>query len=76
MEMTQPGLMTIKQLQGLSEVLKIAVLAKHAGINTQTLWGKLRRGSELTVVESDVIERVLKERYGLHFERDKTLEIE
>ena len=76
METTRTSLMTIKQLKGLSEVLRIAALARHAGINTQTLWGKLRRGSELTVVESDAIERVLRDRYGLHFERDKTLEIE
>ena len=76
MEMTHPGLMTIKQLQGLSEVLRIAVVAKHAGINTQTLWGKLRRGTELSVVESDAIEKALRDRYGLHFERDKLLNLD
>ena len=73
MTTAQPRLMTITQLKFLSEVLTIAVLAKYADINTQTLWGKIRRESELSVVESDAIERVLRERYGLHFERDKVL---
>ena len=64
--------MTIRQLTVLSNLLKITVLAKETGINPQTLWGKIRRGTELSVVESDAIERVLEEKYALKFDRQKS----
>ena len=63
--------MRISQLRGLSSVLKIATLAREAGLNPQTLWGKIRRGTELSVVESEAIELALVEKYGLYFDNSK-----
>ena len=63
--------MRISQLKGLSSVLKIAALAKDAGLNPQTIWGKIRRGTELSVVESEAIEIALAEKYGLRFDNSK-----
>lgn len=58
--------MTIKQLQALKPYLKISNLASEIdGINKHTLLSKLRRGTELTIVESekleDKLEAIMKE---------------
>lgn len=54
--------MTIKQLQALKPYLKISNLASEIdGINKHTLLSKLRRGTELTIVESDKLEDKLEE---------------
>lgn len=57
--------MTIKQLQALKPYLKISNLADEIdGINKHTLLSKLRRGTELTIVESDKLESKLEEVMG------------
>lgn len=54
--------MTIKQLQALKPYLKISNLADEIeGINKHTLLSKLRRGTELTIVESDKLEDKLED---------------
>lgn len=54
--------MTIKQLQALKPYLKISNLASEIdGINKHTLLSKLRRGTELTIVESEKLEDKLEE---------------
>lgn len=54
--------MTIKQLQALKPYLKISKVAEEIdGINKHTLLSKVRRGTELTIVESDRIEAKLDE---------------
>lgn len=54
--------MTIKQLQTLKPYLKISKVAEEIdGINKHTLLSKVRRGTELTIVESDRIEDKLGE---------------
>lgn len=54
--------MTIKQLQALKPYLKISKVAEEIdGINKHTLLSKVRRGTELTIVESDRIEDKLGE---------------
>lgn len=54
--------MTIKQLQSLKPYLKISNLAEEIdGMNKHTLLSKLRRGTELTIVESDQLEAKLEE---------------
>ena len=52
--------MTIKELQALKPYLKISALADEIeGINKHTLVSKVRRGTELTIVESDKLEEKL-----------------
>lgn len=52
--------MTIKELQSLKPYLKISALADEIdGINKHTLLSKMRRGTELTIVESDKLEEKL-----------------
>ncbi len=54
--------MTIKQLQALKPYLKISNLASEIdGINKHTLLSKLRRGTELTIVESEKLEDKLED---------------
>ena len=52
--------MTIAQLQQMRPLLNLAELARRAGMNEQTLFAKVRRGSELSVVESGKLEAVLE----------------
>lgn len=52
--------MTIAQLQEMRPLLNLAELARRANLNEQTLFAKVRRGSELSVVESDRLEEVLR----------------
>jgi len=52
--------MTINELQALKPYLKISALADEIeGINKHTLLSKVRRGTELTIVESDKLEAKL-----------------
>ena len=52
--------MTIKELQTLKPYIKISALANEIdGINKHTLLSKVRRGTELTIVESDKLEEKL-----------------
>lgn len=54
--------MTIKQLQALKPYLKISKVAEEIdGMNKHTLLSKVRRGTELTIVESDQIEAKLED---------------
>ena len=54
--------MTISELQSLKPYLKISALADEIdGINKHTLLSKVRRGTELTIVESDKLEAKLGE---------------
>ncbi|PSQ65223.1 MAG: hypothetical protein BRD35_03135 [Bacteroidetes bacterium QH_7_62_13] len=54
--------MTIKELQALKPYLKISKVAEEVeGINKHTLLSKVRRGTELTIVESDRLEEKLEE---------------
>lgn len=54
--------MTIKQLQTLKPYLKISKIAEEIDeMNKHTLLSKVRRGTELTIVESDQIETKLEE---------------
>ncbi len=54
--------MTINELQSLKPYLKISALADEIdGINKHTLLSKVRRGTELTIVESDKLEAKLEE---------------
>lgn len=54
--------MTIKQLQALKPYLKISKVAEEIdGINKHTLLSKVRRGTELTIVESDRLEEKLSD---------------
>jgi hypothetical protein len=54
--------MTIKELKSLKPYLKISTLAEEVeGINKHTLLSKVRRGTELTIVESDKLEAKLGE---------------
>ncbi len=54
--------MTIKELQSLKPYLKISKLADEIeGINKHTLLSKVRRGTELTIVESEKLEAKLEE---------------
>lgn len=54
--------MTIKQLQALKPYLKISKVAEEIeGMNKHTLLSKVRRGTELTIVESDQLEAKLEE---------------
>ena len=54
--------MTIKELQALKPYLKISKVAEEVeGINKHTLLSKVRRGTELTIVESDRLEEKLGE---------------
>lgn len=54
--------MTINELQSLKPYLKISALAEEIdGINKHTLLSKVRRGTELTIVESDKLEAKLEE---------------
>jgi len=49
--------MTIKQLQALKPYLKISnIAAEIDDMNKHTLLSKVRRGTELTIVESDQLE--------------------
>lgn len=60
--MALPPIMTIKELQSLKPYLKISTLADEVeGINKHTLLSKVRRGTELTIVESDKLETKLRE---------------
>ena len=52
--------MTIAQLQQMRPVLNVTELARRAGMNEHTLMGKVRRGSELSVVESEALEKALR----------------
>lgn len=53
--------MTIKELQSLKPYVKISTLADELeGINKHTLLSKVRRGTELTIVESDKLEKKLE----------------
>lgn len=53
--------MTIKQLQALKPYLKISKIADEIeGMNKHTLLSKVRRGTELTIVESDQLEEKLE----------------
>jgi hypothetical protein len=53
--------MTISDLQALKPYLKISKLADEIdGMNKHTLMSKLRRGTELTIVESDKLEQKLE----------------
>lgn len=57
-----PAAMTIKELQSLKPYVKISALADEIdGINKHTLLSKVRRGTELTIVESDKLEEKLDE---------------
>lgn len=54
--------MTVKELQALKPYLKISKVAEEIeGINKHTLLSKVRRGTELTIVESDRLEAKLDE---------------
>ena len=54
-------MITIQNLQTASKIIKIAVLARLAGIASATLDSKVRFNRELTVTESVALEKVLKE---------------
>jgi hypothetical protein len=62
--------MTIAQLQQMRPLLNLAELARRAGMNEQSLFAKVRRSSELSVVESEALEGVLEE-IGLNVIRRK-----
>jgi len=54
--------MTIKQLQALKPYLKISNIADEIeDLNKHTLLSKVRRGTELTIVESDRLEAKIAE---------------
>ncbi|MFO8098735.1 MAG: hypothetical protein R6T83_03830 [Salinibacter sp.] len=54
--------MTIKQLQALKPYLKISSIAAEIDdMNKHTLLSKVRRGTELTIVESDQLEAKIAE---------------
>ncbi|MFB6097583.1 MAG: hypothetical protein ABEK84_00410 [Salinibacter sp.] len=54
--------MTIEELQSLKPYLKISALADDVeGINKHTLLSKVRRGTELTIIESEKLEEKLEE---------------
>lgn len=54
--------MTIKQLQKLKPYLKVSnIAAEIEGMNKHTLLSKLRRGTELTIVESEKLEAKIEE---------------
>lgn len=61
--------MTIKDLQQLRPLFNLSELARRADINDRTLNAKVRRGTELTVVESEAIREAL-ESYGLRYDRE------
>jgi len=57
--------MTIKQLQKLKPYLKVSNIAAEVdGMNKHTLLSKLRRGTELTIVESEKLETKIEEMLG------------
>jgi predicted RNase H-like HicB family nuclease len=65
---------SVRELQALSDVIKISRLAELSGIPGQTLATKLSRGTELDVGESHKLARTLEE-FGLtlkaaHFARN------
>lgn len=54
--------MTIKQLQKLKPYLKVSnIAAEIEGMNKHTLLSKLRRGTELKIVESEKLEAKIEE---------------
>lgn len=54
--------MTINQLQKLKPYLKVSnIAAEIEGMNKHTLLSKLRRGTELTIVESEKLEAKIEE---------------
>jgi predicted RNase H-like HicB family nuclease len=58
----------IIELKGAADVLNLKELARRIGISEQTLYAKIRRGSELKERESVAIGRELNA-VGLHLER-------
>jgi len=56
-----PEFPSVAVLKHASEVLNISAIAKRAGLRSQTLHSKLRRGNSLTAVESASISNVLAE---------------
>lgn len=53
-----------KDLARLQEITNIASIARKSGLNQNTIRGKVQRGTELSVTESELIEGTFK-RYGL-----------
>lgn len=53
-------MLTIQHLIKLQPVLKIMPLAAEAGLNPQTIAGKMRRETQLNVDESKALEEALK----------------
>lgn len=53
--------MTIRQLQHIRPLVNLAELARRAGIKEQTLFAKVRRGTDLTREESVSVDRVLQD---------------
>lgn len=56
----------IKDLIVLKDILNIVAIAQKSGMNSNTLRGKIIRGTELTVTESENISSVLK-KYNLTY---------
>ena len=52
--------MTIAQLKEMRPLLNLTELARRSGIVESTLLAKVRRGSELSVVESEALEKALR----------------
>ncbi len=52
--------MTIQTLQKLRPLLNLAEVARRAGMPEQTLFAKVRRGTELTEAEARAIQDVLE----------------
>lgn len=56
----------IKDLIALKDIVNIVAIAQKSGMNPSTLRGKIIRGTELTIVESENIDSVLK-KYNLTY---------
>ena len=53
-------MLKIVDLLKMQDVLNMSAIAKKSGININTLRGKIIRGTELTVTESERIEKTLR----------------
>ena len=59
---TRGPVMTIEELRALKPYLKVSSLVEEIdGLNKHTVLSKLRRGTELTIVESDRLEEKIQE---------------
>ena len=60
----------IKDLQKMKPILNIRQLATDTGIPYDTLAQKIRKGTDLSSTQSENIESVLKDNYGIIFNRE------